>query len=64
MKEFPINIYQTDKRIIVVAPLPGAEPEDLTITVGSGEIMIKCRIRGINQDRKVFLRCITSQKQA
>jgi HSP20 family protein len=52
----PIRIYQAAERITVAAPMPGLEPEDITITVTADGLVLRGEERGPGQhDRDLFL---------
>jgi hypothetical protein len=34
----PVRVYQIDDRIMVAAPLPGLEPEDITVTIAGPRV--------------------------
>ena len=48
----PINVYQNDRELMVVAPMPGVGPEDIAIEVdGQGELTLECAEHGLGQER-------------
>ena len=48
----PINLFENDRELIVVAPMPGVEPEDISIDVtDAGEMTLRAAERGPGQDR-------------
>jgi HSP20 family protein len=52
----PVNLYQNDRELVVVAPMPGVAPEDITIDVtGQGEMTLSCAEHGIGQERIEYL---------
>jgi len=52
----PVNMYQNDRELLVVAPMPGVAPEDITIDVtGQGEMTLSCAEHGIGQERREYL---------
>ena len=52
----PVNLYQNDRELVVVAPMPGVAPEDITIDVtGQGELTLSCAEHGIGQERIEYL---------
>lgn len=51
----PIRIYQSDKRIMLAAPLPGLEPEDISVTVSGDRVTISGEYRGVREDERDVL---------
>jgi HSP20 family protein len=52
----PVNLYQNDRELVVVAPMPGVAPDDITIDVsGQGELTLSCAEHGIGQERIEYL---------
>lgn len=41
----PVNVYETDQAVVVVAPLPGVMAEDVTVSVEGGSATIKAAMR-------------------
>jgi HSP20 family molecular chaperone IbpA len=41
----PVNVYETDAALVVVAPLPAVQPEDVTIDVGPGRLRLTAHLR-------------------
>src|SRR5690606_34003841 len=41
----PVNLYETDAALVVVAPLPAVQPEDVAIDVGPGQLRITAHLR-------------------
>jgi HSP20 family protein len=41
----PVNVYQTDGAIVVVAPLPAVQPDDVTIDLWPGKLRITAHLR-------------------
>lgn len=41
----PIDVYETDNEIVVKAPLPGAKPEDVDVTVTDDVLTIKGEVK-------------------
>ena len=48
----PVRVYQGDRRIMVADPLPGLEPEDISVTVSGDTITIHGARRGPRQGRQ------------
>ncbi len=51
----PVNVYRSDCRFMVVAPLPGVEPEDVEVEVAPMAVTIRTRVRGPGQERKDYV---------
>jgi HSP20 family molecular chaperone IbpA len=45
----PVRIYDREKHIVLTAPLPGLEAENISITVGGNRIVISGEERGPRQ---------------
>ena len=41
----PVNVYETDEALVVVAPLPGVMGDDVTVTVERGLVTIEAAMR-------------------
>lgn len=41
----PVNIYEAEEALVVVAPLPGVMPGDITVAVEHGELRIAAAMR-------------------
>jgi HSP20 family protein len=51
-----VRVYQTDGRMIVAAPMPGLEPDDISVHIGPRRVVIRGRERGPHQHRLRLLR--------
>jgi HSP20 family protein len=51
----PVRIYQIDDRIMVAAPMPGLEPEDIVVTVAGPRVIIRGAERGPGQHERNLL---------
>jgi HSP20 family protein len=52
----PVRLYQTDDRLMLVAPMPGLEPENIAITIDGTRVVIHGDERGPHQhDRDLLL---------
>lgn len=38
---FPVDIFETDERVVVKAALPGIKPDDVEISVSEGVLLVK-----------------------
>ncbi|HEY3142353.1 MAG TPA: Hsp20/alpha crystallin family protein [Acidimicrobiales bacterium] len=41
----PVNVYETDGALVVVAPLPAVQPSDVTIDLWPGRLRITAHVR-------------------
>lgn len=41
----PVNVYEAEEALVVVAPLPGVMPSDITVEVEGGELRIAAAMR-------------------
>ncbi|MGH7828813.1 MAG: Hsp20/alpha crystallin family protein [Candidatus Binatia bacterium] len=51
----PVRIYQSADQIMVAAPMPGLEPQDISVTVAEDRIAIRGEDRGPRQDERDLL---------
>lgn len=47
----PVNVYQEGDRLMVAAPMPGMEPQDIEISLEGTQLAISARLRGPGQQR-------------
>lgn len=53
----PINCYENDRELMVVAPMPGVAPEDISIDVTEdGSLTLRAAEHGMGQERIDYLR--------
>ena len=56
LQEIPVKVYRTDDRLMVVAPMPGLEPENIMIEVtDNGHLILDGEMRGILKGVKELL---------
>ncbi len=56
LQEIPVKVYKTEDRLMVVAPMPGLEPENIDIEVtDAGHLVLNGELRGILKDVKELL---------
>ena len=41
----PVNMYESDAALVVVAPLPAVQPEDVTIEIRPGKLRLTAHLR-------------------
>lgn len=52
----PINIFENERELIVVAPMPGVAPEDISVDVADdGALTLRARMHGEGQERIRYL---------
>jgi HSP20 family protein len=52
----PINLFENDRELMAVAPMPGVAPEDIAIEVSAdGGLTLRCRQHGEGQERIEYL---------
>jgi HSP20 family protein len=44
-QQVPVNIYETDGALVVVAPLPAVQPQDVNIDLSPGRLRITAHLR-------------------
>lgn len=52
----PLNVYETDLDLIVVAAMPGLQPEDIEVDVTEDKLSIHSKMRGSLEETKNYLR--------
>lgn len=51
----PVNVYANHGKLVVVAPMPGMEPENIVVSIGGATLAIHGALRGELQDGKAYL---------
>jgi len=51
----PVRVYTTDSRIMIAAPMPGLEPDDVSVTVADSHVTIRGQERGPRQHERELL---------
>jgi len=41
----PVNMYETDEALVIVAPMPGVRPDDVEIVVEADRLTIRAELR-------------------
>jgi HSP20 family protein len=53
----PVNVFENDRELMVVAPMPGVAPEDISIDVlDDGRLTVRSRMHGEGQERISYIR--------
>ena len=47
MQQIPVKLYRSDDRIAIAAPMPGLEPENITVDVADGLAVLRGDLRGM-----------------
>lgn len=56
LEPVPVKMYETDDRLMVAAPMPGLEPQDIAVEVtGEGHLILHGRVRGFLKGVKKLL---------
>ena len=56
LQQIPVKVYRTADRLMVAAPMPGLQPEDIVVEVtDSGHVIIQGEVRGLLKDVKELL---------
>ena len=56
LQEIPVKVYKTDDRLMVAAPMPGIEPENIVIEVTEGGYLVLYgELRAMLKDVKELL---------
>lgn len=52
----PVNVYENDRELMVVAPMPGVDPTDISVEVtDDGKLTLRARQHGEGQERIEYL---------
>ncbi len=55
-QHIPVKMYRTEQRIMVAAPMPGLEPEDMVVEVSAdGTLLLHWEVRGRLKEIKELL---------
>ena len=55
-QSLPVNMYETDVDLLIVAAMPGIRAEDIEITVTGQTLTIRSEMRGSMEETKDYLR--------
>lgn len=55
-QSIPVNVFETEHEVVVVAPTPGIEPQNIDIRIDDGHLAIRADKRGPGQERQKYLR--------
>lgn len=51
----PVNVFDTYHDLVVTAPVPGVEPEDINVSVADTTLTIQADMRGPGQQRRDYI---------
>lgn len=51
----PVRLYQTSERFMIATPMPGLEPEDITVSIQEDRVFIRGKERGPGQHGRDLL---------
>ena len=51
----PVRMYQTDNQIMIAAPVPGLEPQNISVTIDGDRVSIRGEERGPHQHERDLL---------
>lgn len=51
----PVNVYQTEEHVVIVAPMPGVEAENIDIEVNGTTVSLRASLRGRGQEDRHYL---------
>lgn len=54
-QSIPLNIFEGDDELVIVAPVPGIEADDLEISVLGDDLRLRAAERGPGQERRTYL---------
>lgn len=56
IQHIPVKVYRSEERLMVAAPMPGMQPEDIIVGIAeSGDMIIRGEIRALLKDIKELL---------
>ena len=56
IQQIPVKVYRTSDRLMVAAPMPGLQPEDILVEVtGDGHLILQAVVRAMLKDVKELL---------
>lgn len=56
IQQIPVKIYRTSDRLMIAAPMPGLEPQDILVEVtGDGHLILQGDLRAVLKDVKELL---------
>lgn len=54
-QHIPVNVYETEEDVLIIAPMPGVEAENIDIEVLGKRVTLRASLRGPGQDDRRYL---------
>lgn len=54
-QSIPVNVYETEEDVLIVAPMPGVEAENIDIEILGKQVRLRASLRGPGQDDRRYL---------
>ena len=54
-QHIPVNVFETDEDVVIVAPMPGVEPDDIEIEVLGTRVSLRAAMRGPGQENRRYV---------
>jgi HSP20 family protein len=54
-QSIPLQIHENDSQIVLAAPMPGLEPQDISVVIAGDKVTISGNYRGARQDKENVL---------
>jgi HSP20 family molecular chaperone IbpA len=51
----PVNVYQTEEHVVITAPMPGVEADNIDIDVQGSRVSLRATLRGPKQEHRNYL---------
>jgi HSP20 family protein len=51
----PVNVYETDGDVLIIAPMPGVEADNIDIEVTGKRVSLRASLRGPGQESRRYL---------
>ena len=51
----PVQVYQTENRLVLTAPMPGLEPQDISVRINGDRVALEGVYRGSRRDQPEIL---------
>ena len=50
-QSIPVQLHQADDRLVLAAPMPGLEPQDISVVISGDRVTVRGEYRGSRQDQ-------------
>jgi HSP20 family protein len=54
-QHIPVNVYETDEDVLIIAPMPGVEAENIDVEVLGKRVTLRASLRGPGQQNRRYL---------